>query len=134
MRPTLLCLVLAACGDDGSSQATPDAPPVAREVVMETKALLVNELAEATLTGGPGDTAVISLDAPSAKLDWNIHAHAGGSTQVIKEELGVMTVRYTFAPATTAPWLLLLRNRDATTLPVTIRIELFGEMQWTTWN
>ena len=136
MRFLLPCLALVACGGDGAP-AMPDASqdaPAAREVIMDTKSLLVAEIAEATLTGGPGDTAVISLDASLAKLDWNIHGHAGGGSQTVKEELLVMTVRYTFAPTTAAAWSLLLRNRDTATLPVTVKIELFGNMQWRTWD
>ena len=137
MRSTLICLALIACGGGESKPDAAQVPvdaPVARQTVMETKSLLVGDLVEATLTGGPGDSAVISLDAPVAKLDWNIHGHAGGSSQTVKEELLVMSVRYTFSPTAAAPWSLLLRNRDTAAMSVTVKIELFGNMQWSGWQ
>lgn len=139
MRPKMfsLLLALAACGDDGG-QATPDAPqaPVdaaPRQVVSETKQLLVGEIAEAILAGGPGDTAVLTLTAPGV-FDWNIHGHANGSTQTVAEELGVMTVSYTFAPTAQADWYLLIRNRNTSPMSVDVRVELFGAVQWSGWQ
>lgn len=130
--------ILAACGDAGG-EVTPDAPPALvdaapRQVVMEGKLLLVGELAEAILPGGPGDVAVLSFDAPVAKLDWNIHGHAGGSTQTVKEELGVMTVRYTFEPTAQTDWYLLLRNKDTAPMTVQVHIDLYGDLAWSGWQ
>jgi len=129
---------LAACGDSGGS-VPPDAPPALadaapRQVVMEGKPLLVGEIAEAVVAGGAGDVAVLSFDAPVAKLDWNIHGHVGGSTQTLKEELGVMNVRYTFEPTAQGDWYLLLRNKDTAPMTVQVKIELYGDMQWSGWQ
>lgn len=140
MRHTkwMLLVALAACGENGgplthdAPQAATDAVP--RQVVSETKQLLVGEIAEAVLAGGPGDAAVLSLAAPVAKLDWNIHGHAGGGTQTVKEEFGVMTASYAFAPTAHADWYLLLRNKDTAPMAVEVRIELFGTMQWSGWR
>lgn len=128
MRPLTLALALAACGGSGDDGPTPDAAP--RQVVTETRQLLVGELVEATLTGGPADAAALSLTAPVAKLDWNIHGHPGSSTETVKEELGVMAASYTFEPSAQADWFLLLRNKDTAPMAVEVRIELYGAMQW----
>lgn len=127
-------LAVAACGGGGSS--TPDAAAVdatPRQVVMDSRQLLVGEIAEATLAGGAGDTAVITLTAPNATLDWNIHGHANGGTQTVMEELGVMNVSYTFRPTAQADWYLLLRNKDPMPMTVEVKIELYGDIQWSGW-
>jgi hypothetical protein len=112
--------------------AAPDAAP--RQVVMETKSILSTQILEAKFTGGKQDRATITLTAPRPKLDWNIHGHAGGSTQTIKEELGIMTATYEFVPPSQASWWLLLRNKDPSTMDVEVKIELYGNMQWGGWQ
>jgi hypothetical protein len=144
MRAFLFVLAiapLAACGDDGHTHldpdapsGTPDAPALPRQTVMESKALLVGELAEATLTGGPSDSAKITLTAPVAKLDWNLHGHAGGGTQLVKEEFDVMGATYTFVPSAQAEWSLLIRNRHTAPMTIEATIELYGNMQWSGWQ
>lgn len=96
--------------------------------------MLVGELAESMFTGGPQDVAVITLSAPVAKLDWNIHGHAGGGTQTVKEELGVMAANYRFTPTAQGDWNLLLRNKDAAPLTVDVKIELYGAITWSGWQ
>lgn len=126
-------LLLTACGDDGGT-ATPDAAPgpdaAPRQIVMETQALVPGELAEGIMTGGPGDRAVIHLEAPAAELDWNIHGHANGETQIIDEALNQRVVDYVFEPTADADWYLLLRNSGPTAMDVTVRVELYGDLQW----
>lgn len=135
----LLLLSLAACGDDASVTPEPDAsvtptPDAApRQVVMEDKMLLVGEIAEAIMTGGAGDVARIRLTAPST-LDWNIHGHAGGSTQNVFEEFGVTTVDYTFAPTAQADWYLLVRNQSGAVMTVGVTLEFHANMQWSGWE
>jgi hypothetical protein len=73
---------------------------------------------------------VVTLMAPAAKLDWNLHGHAGGGAQTIKEETDVMSTSYRFVPPADAPWSLLLRNRDTSPMSVEVKIELYGNMQW----
>lgn len=135
MRSLAILAVLAACGDGGSS-SPPDAPPdgqVPRETVTDQKSMLVGEILEATLTGGPGDRAVITLTAPVPKLDWNIHGHANGGTQTVKEELGIMTSTYEFSPAAEAEWFLLVRNKDTAPMTIDVKIDLYGDIVWSGW-
>ncbi|MBL0213855.1 MAG: hypothetical protein IPQ07_08230 [Myxococcales bacterium] len=132
-----LVLAVSACSDGGTSppdapEGTPDAAP--RQVVMGPKTLLVGELAESIFTGGAQDMAMITLTAPVAKLDWNIHGHAGGSTQTVKEELGVMSATYAFTPTAQAEWFLLLRNKDTAPMTVEVKIELYGAITWSGWQ
>ena len=131
-----ICLVAAGCGEGGG---TPDAagsidalPPDAspRETIMENVLLVPGDLAEGIMTGGSGDLAVIDLVAPAAELDWNIHGHAGGGTQVIYEEFNKASVRYTFAPAAQADWWLLIRNSGPTDMTIQVKVALHGNMQW----
>lgn len=142
MRASLiaaLAVAVAACGGDGSS---PDAgPPVdvpgdamPRQVVMENVPLVVNEIVEAIMAGGNGDYARLTMSAGGAVLDWNIHGHANGGTQVVMEELKVMSVDYLFQPTAKADWYLLLRNKGQTDITVQLKIELFGEMTWSGWQ
>jgi hypothetical protein len=133
----VLVLALAACGGGGGGTA--DAPPLdpdatPREVVMENVPLVVTELVEGILVGGPGDHARLRLTAPSPSLDWNLHGHADGGTQVVHEELRVMTVDYLFAPTASADWFLLLRNMGQTDMTVQVEIELYGAMTWSGWQ
>lgn len=131
-------LVATGCSD-GGGQTQPDAPTgqadaAPRQVVMGPKALLVGEIAEGIFTGGPQDLVVMTFTAPEAKLDWNIHGHASGSTQTVKEELGVMTARYAFTPSVQGEWFLLLRNRATAPMTVDVKLELYGAVTWTGWQ
>jgi hypothetical protein len=130
---------IAACGDNdvghGAADASTaidalviDAAP--RQVIMENQSLQPGELVEGIMTGGPQDVAVIHLEAPVAELDWNIHGHAGGSTQTVYEELNKMTVDYVFVPSADTDWWLLLRNSGPTDMTISVRVELYGDMQW----
>jgi len=132
----MLCAsMLVACGGDDGSTLPDGAPPgTPREVITESKQLLVGEIAEAILVGGPDDRAVISVTAPAAKLDWNIHGHASGETTTVEEGFDVMSVHYTLTPPAPADWFLLLRNRDTAPMTVQIEIGLYGDMQWSGWQ
>jgi hypothetical protein len=139
MRALGLCLVIAACG--GSSSQPVDAPPAAdanlaidaapaREIVMTMQPLQATELVEGIMHGGPSDTALIHLEAPTATLDWNIHGHANGGTQTVYEELKRMTVDYVYTPSSAADWFLLLRNSGLTNMDVQVTVRLYGNMTW----
>ncbi len=144
----LLFALLEACHSHATSPDADLADAIPRQVVVHTKQLLAGELAEATLTGGNGDAAQISLAAAVAKLDWNLHGkatsdvhafatysaapHAGDQT--IREEFDVMTVDYTFTPAEFADWRLVIRSKDSSPMDVAVTISLHGNMQWTDWK
>jgi hypothetical protein len=130
-------LLALGCGSGGASEPDapppidalpPDAPP--RETISENMLLVPGELAEGIMTGGNGDLAVIHLDAPRPEIDWNIHGHANGSTQVLYEGFDRIGVDHVFAPAAQADWFLLVRNGGATDMTVLVRIQLYGNMQW----
>ena len=128
-----ICIALTACGNTASPGVDADlaidaGPP--REVVMATQPLQVTELVEGIMHGGPGDRAVIHLEAPFAALDWNIHGHANGGTQLVDEDLKQMIVDYVYVPSGLADWWLLLRNSGATNMDVKVTVELYGEMTW----
>lgn len=127
-----------ACGD-GGSEAPPDAAPlpdgaVPRQVITENVPLAINETVEAIMVGGSGDYARIRATVPTPSLDWNLHGHAAGGTQVAQEGFKAMTVDYQFSPSAKADWFLLLRNKGQTDLTVELTIELFGEMTWKGWQ
>lgn len=135
----VLLLGSAACSDDGGEPMMdgPMGPPdgaVPREVITENVPLVVSEVVEAIMKGGAGDYAHIKATVPSASLDWNLHGHAGGGTQVVKEELRVMTVDYQFSPTAQADWYLLLRNKGQTDITVELKVELYGNMTWSGWQ
>ena len=138
MRVTgMLCfLMLAACGgDDGSTLPDGSPPPgTPREVVTETKELLVGEIVEGILAGGPDDRAVISVTAPGPILDWNIHGHVNGETQNLAEGYDAMSIHTELTPPANGDWFLLLRNRDEAPISVDIEIGLYGDMQWSGWQ
>lgn len=134
-----LALLLVGCG--GSDQAAFDAAPIdvppdaiPREVVTENVPLIVNEIVEAIMAGGPGDYAHLTMNADGAPIDWNLHGHANGGTQIVQEELKVTTVDYVFVPSAKADWFLLLRNKGQTDITVHLKIELYGEMTWRGWQ
>jgi hypothetical protein len=130
-----LAVALAACGGGGDTppfDVSPDAVP--RQVVTENVPLDANETIEAILVGGRGDYARLRMTAPGPSLDWNLHGHAGGGTQVIHEELKAMTVDYLFVPNDMADWYLLLRNKGQTDMTVQLTIDLYGAMSWSGWQ
>lgn len=125
---------LAGCGTDTAAlvvdaDPTIDAPPP-REVVTAIQPLRAGELVEGIMNGGPGDLAVIHLAAPNRYLDWNIHGHANGGTQIVYEQLRQMTVTYNYTPTSKTDWWLLLRNSGPTNMDVMVTVELHGEMTW----
>jgi len=141
MRVAALCALLlaAACGDDGNAtiDARPvDTPPgaVPRETVMENVPLVVNEIVEAILVGGPNDYAHITMSAGGAPIDWNLHGHANGETQVVVEELRAAGVDYVFIPSAQADWYLLIRNKGQTDINIALKIDLFVDMTWSGWQ
>ena len=128
---------LVACGDDGHDHDLTDAAVDAlvidaapRQVIMENQSLQPGELVEGVMTGGPTDVAVIHLEAPVSELDWNIHGHQGGSTTTVYEEYNRMTADYVFVPTSDTDWWLLLRNSGPTDMTVSVRVELYADMQW----
>lgn len=124
----------AACSD-GDPEPTPPPPgAVPRETITENVPLEINETIEAIMVGGLGDNARLQLSVPSLALDWNIHGHAGGGTQIVSEGFKQMTVDYLFSPSADADWYLLLRNKGQTDLTVQLKLELFGDMTWSGWQ
>lgn len=135
----VVAIGLAACGDDAATPADAaaviDADPAIdaappRETVTETQSLAAGEIVEGILTGGRTDSALIHLAAPTPTIDWNLHGHNGGGTQMIHEELGKMTVDYTYAPASDGDWFVLIRNGGTTNVDVQVRVDLFANMTW----
>jgi hypothetical protein len=140
MRAVILIAVLAACG--GGTPAQPDAPltidapvgvdaPTPRETVTGVQSLDIGEVVESMMMGGgatSGDRAIIHLMAPSANLDWNIHAHPNGGTVTVHEELKQMTVTFDFIPAENTTWFLLLRNSGGVPMDVQVAVDLYGAM------
>lgn len=128
-----------ACGGDDEKKPI-DAAPAAdasgvdaappRELIMETVSLMPSELVEGIMTGGPGDLALIHLEAPLPELDWNIHGHPGNSTIVVYEELNKMTVDYPYEPSEQGDWYLLLRNSGPTNMEIKVQVGLYGAMTW----
>lgn len=97
---------------------------------MSTRPLRILELVEGAMTGGEGDSALITLSATIAKIGWNIHGHANGGTQIIYEEHDAMVVAYTFSPSDRAEWYLLVRNEGQVNMDVMVKVELYGTMAW----
>jgi hypothetical protein len=142
MRAAALAFALVACGgDDGGGSGTIDAHVVdvpgdamPREVIKEDVPLVVNEIVEAVLAGGPGDYAHIRMTAGGAPIDWNLHGHANGGTQVVIEELKVTSVDYVFLPSAMADWYLLLRNKGQTDITIQLEIQLYNNITWSGWQ
>lgn len=145
----LLFLVLAACGDDGSGP--PDAPvciptpsqpctspdgavidaAAPRETIMVAQPLVVGELVEGIMTTGPGDYAIINLRSATPDMDWNIHGHANGNTQIVDQAFKVTElVDYVFLPPADAKWYLLVRNSGSTDITVDLKVDLYGATTW----
>jgi hypothetical protein len=133
-----LGLLAFGCGSGGT--ATPDAPIVLidasppdaspRELIMEGLLLAPGEITEGIMTGGNVDLALIHLSAPAAEIDWNIHGHANGGTQLVYEEYDKSIVDFTFSPAAQADWYLLIRNSGPTDMTIQLKVGLYGTMLW----
>jgi hypothetical protein len=126
IRTALVAIALAACA--GDDPAPPDGEP--DRVIEEARTLLLGERIEATMTGGPGDRAVIAVDAPAASLTWDLHAHSGGDTAIIAMGVSQTQVRHELVPTAADEYFLLLHNTGDAPVDITIDIELFG-MSWT---
>lgn len=138
MKAFALALVLAACGNGGSTTPDPDSAlpadgplpdlPPPRETKSSTQLMQPGEVLEAEMIGGPTDRAIIKLTAPAAELDWNIHSHPNGMTINVVTEMNVMTVTYDFVPTEQFDWYLLLRNSGPTDMSVDVVVDLYGTM------
>lgn len=135
----LFASALVGCGDDGGGTVTPDsqvvfdAPlidAVPTETIMVSQPLVPGEIVEGFITGGPPDYAVITLRAPTPNMDWNIHGHANGGTQIIDEAFNATAADEVFNLPSEAKWYLLIRNSGSTDLTVDIKVELFGDLTW----
>jgi hypothetical protein len=134
---SLFAILLAACGSSPPGQAdapvaTVDAAP--RQRVMETKTLLAGQLLEGTWTGGTADRATFHLVAPSPHLDWNIHGHAGGGTQTVKEAYAQTVADDAFVPPAAGDWFFIIRNSGTAPMDVQAEMELYGELTWVDWK
>lgn len=126
---SIALLLTTGCGSSADDSVSGVDANV-RETARQTKTLLIGELVEASLNGGPADGATIRMTAPVAEIEWNLHGHADGETQLVHEEQGVMAVDYAFVPTAPAEWSLLLRNGAPAPLTVQIEVDLYGDMQW----
>ncbi len=139
MKAIALAMLLAACGEDGAT--LPDAANAAdanlaldaaapRQTIMTSQQLQPGELVEGIMHGGPADSALIHLLAPTANLDWNIHSHATGHAVTVVEELKKLTVDYPFTPGANGDWFLLIRNSGTVDMSVQVEVKLYGAMTW----
>jgi hypothetical protein len=119
--------LLAACGSGDDDTAPIDAGPT---IVEEARVLLLGQRIEAIMTGGPGDRAVIAVDAPSPSLTWDLHRHAGGDTEIIAMGVSATEIRHELVPTIEDEYFLLLHNTGDAPVDVTIDIDLHG-MSWT---
>lgn len=134
---TVAALVAGCGGDDGGNNPPIDASPVdvgpdamPREVITESVPLVVNEVVEAIMVGGPDDIAHVRMTADGEPIDWNLHSHLDGGTQVVTQELGVPSVDFVFVPDVDAEWFLLIRNKGQVDITVSLTVDLFGDMTW----
>jgi hypothetical protein len=124
-RSIPVLVLLAGCGSGDV------APPDGRDVTLveEARTLLLGERIEAIMTGGPGDRAVITVDAPSPALTWDLHRHAGGDTEIVASGVSTAAVRYELVPTTEDDYFLLLHNTGDAPIDISIDIDLQG-MTW----
>jgi hypothetical protein len=139
MKALALAIVLAACGggDDpptGNIDAMVDPDAMPRQIIMENVPLVVNEVVEAVLVGGPGDYARITASVPAGNFDWNIHGHANNDTQIIDEAFKVQTMDKVFAIPAQASWWLLLRNKSGVDVTIQLKVELYNDTTWSGWQ
>ena len=93
MRPLLLTSLIcaAAIGCGSNSKNDVDAAPVDAAIIdaaptrsiVETKTLAAQGVLEGTFTAKKTDRIVVTLTS-TGRIDWNIHGHANGATQVVK--------------------------------------------------
>lgn len=127
----LISTVAMSCGSDAKSAV--DALPVDASLldsaptrsIVETKTLAAQDALEGTFTAKTTDRIVVTL-ASTGPLDWNIHGHANGATQIVKGERDVATVRYSFAPSADGEWFLIMANKAATSVEVQVRLDVYG--------
>ncbi len=136
MIRSLLCISLISvaafgCSSDANSgvdaalidAAKVDAAPT--RIIAETKTLAAQGSLEGTFTAKKTDRIVVTLTS-TGPIDWNIHGHANGSTQIVKGERDVASVSYQFTPPADGEWFVIMANKGATSVEVQVRFDVFG--------
>jgi len=133
-------LVAAGGCDDGHDHDTgPDAAggldagvdaPGPRQVVSRTVVIASPQLREGGLHLVAGDRVHVLASTAEPRLQWNVHAHVGGSTTVIGMGMNVATVdQWIDATAVNDYFLTLLPTSGS--LSVAVTLELYGQAQYT---
>jgi hypothetical protein len=128
---SLISVAALGCGSDANSgvdaalvdAAVVDAAPT--RTIAETKTLTAQGSLEGTFTAKKTDRIVVTLTSPGP-IDWNIHGHANGSTQIVKGERDVATVSYQFTPPADGEWFVIMANKGATSVDVQVRFDVYG--------
>ncbi|MBP9086621.1 MAG: hypothetical protein KBG15_10920 [Kofleriaceae bacterium] len=128
---SFISAVALGCGSDAKSAV--DAAPVdAAQVdaaptrtIAETRTVASQDSLEGTFTAKKTDRIVITLTS-TGPIDWNIHGHADGATQIVKGERDVTTVNYSFTPLADGDWFIIMANKGATSVDVQVRFEVYG--------
>lgn len=137
VRHSIMLVVMlgsAACGSSSPSPTVDANLDTPRDTVTETKTLLVGDLAEGQFTGGPGDAVLIQLSTTTPTLAWDVHSHDGGETVVVIKEQDKSAVDYQLVPPTEGHWNLLIRNAGTTSIDIAVKLDLYGDIQWSDWN
>jgi hypothetical protein len=128
---SLLTAAAWGCGSDANSGV--DAVPVDAAIIdaapkrsiAETKTLAAQGSLEGTFTAKTTDRIVVTLTS-TGPIDWNIHGHANGATQIVKGERDVATVSYSFTPPADGEWFVIMANKAATPVDVQVRFDVYG--------
>ncbi len=127
----LISVAALGCGSDAKSAVDAaqvdaviiDAAPT--RSIVETKTLAAQGSLEGTFTAKKTDRIVVTLTS-TGTIDWNIHGHANGSTQIVKGERDVATVSYQFTPPADGEWFVIMANKGATSVDVQVRFDVYG--------
>ena len=128
-KAVALAIAASACGSPATAPAVDAPPPV---VFTDGMAMPPGFEIEGMWTGGPGDSFDVALQLDGSALDWDIHTHDSGGTQTLVYQLGVSAGAYILVPDHQTTWYLLLRNHDAVTRTLQLRVETTGgtEFAW----
>lgn len=118
------------CGEDAAP--TVDSPP-SDQTIQRTHSLANGAYLEGELDAPANTTIMASFSTDGEAVDWNVHTHAGGSTQVLLNGTH-SSHSFSFTTGEAGAYWIEWDNSTDTTISLDITITLPNGATWTGWH